>query len=142
MFDLDRFKTINDTFGHATGDDVIRMFCKITAAALRPTDIFGRIGGEEFAVVMPRSGVEAAFVRAERIRAAFAEECGVVNGHPVNATASGGVSVSIDTETSLSLLLKHSDDALYRAKAAGRNRIKRADQLAPGNAESDVIRVA
>ena len=68
MFDLDRFKTINDTHGHAAGDAVIRRFCENTIAALRPNDVFGRLGGEEFAVVLPGSGIEAAHVRAERIR--------------------------------------------------------------------------
>jgi diguanylate cyclase (GGDEF)-like protein len=60
MFDLDRFKAINDTHGHAVGDAVIRKFCEVTAAALRPNDVFGRIGGEEFAVVLPGSSIEAA----------------------------------------------------------------------------------
>ena len=73
MFDLDRFKAVNDTHGHAVGDDVLRKFSEVLAKALRPNDVFGRIGGEEFAVVLPGSGIEAACVRAERIRASFAE---------------------------------------------------------------------
>jgi len=68
MFDLDRFKTINDTHGHAVGDAVIRKFCEATATTLRPTDLFGRIGGEEFAVVVAGLSIEAALLRAERIR--------------------------------------------------------------------------
>ena len=64
MFDLDRFKAINDTYGHSDGDAAIRTFCKIVAAALRPTDVFGRMGGEEFAGALPGSSIEAAQVRA------------------------------------------------------------------------------
>ncbi len=75
MFDLDRFKTINDTHGHAAGDAVIRRFCESVIAMLRPNDVFGRLGGEEFAVMLPGSGIEAAHVRAERIRVSFAENC-------------------------------------------------------------------
>jgi diguanylate cyclase (GGDEF)-like protein len=142
MFDLDRFKAINDTHGHAVGDGVIRKFCEVTAASLRPNDVFGRIGGEEFAVVLPGSSIEAACVRAERIRASFAENCRFVRGHQVNATVSGGVSASANTEQTLSTLLEYSDVALYRAKAEGRNCVKCGDQLEPQDGLSTVIRVA
>ena len=142
MFDLDHFKDVNDSFGHAIGDAVLQKFCEITAAALRPTDIFGRIGGEEFAAVLPRSGIEASFIRAERIRAAFAGECRMVGGCHVNATVSGGVAASLDEGIDLSLLLKRADDALYRAKAAGRDRVKRAGALVPNAGDAAVIRVA
>jgi len=142
MFDLDSFKAINDTHGHAVGDSVIQKFCAVTNAALRPHDVFGRLGGEEFAVILPGCSIEPACVRAERIRFAFAEDCHVVGTHQVNATVSGGVSVSVDAEATLSDLLGFSDEALYRAKSAGRNRIKRADQLPPEGSQSAVIRVA
>ena len=141
MFDLDRFKSINDSFGHAVGDTVIRKFGEVCAAALRPTDVFGRIGGEEFAAVLPRSSIEVAFVRADRIRALFAEECQVVSNRAVNATVSGGVSVSVDGSLALSELLEFSDQALYRAKASGRNRVKRAEQIVPKGGLA-VVRVA
>jgi diguanylate cyclase (GGDEF)-like protein len=142
MFDLDRFKAINDTHGHAVGDAVIQTFCEVTAAALRPNDVFGRLGGEEFAVVLPGSSIEAACVRAERIRISFAEACRFVRGRQVNATVSGGVSVSVKSEQMLEALLEYSDVALYVAKADGRNRIKRADQPAPARGLSNVFRVA
>ena len=142
MFDLDRFKTVNDTYGHAVGDAVIRKFCEAAAAALRPNDVFGRLGGEEFAMVLPASSVEAAFLRAERMCASFAENCGSVAGHRVNATVSGGVSTSVDGEHTLSALLEYSDIALYRAKAEGRNRVVRADQPKPESGSSNVLRVA
>jgi diguanylate cyclase (GGDEF)-like protein len=142
MFDLDRFKTINDKYGHAVGDAVIRKFCEITAAAMRPNDVFGRIGGEEFAVVLPGSSIEAACARAERIRAAFAEGCRLVRNHQVNATVCGGVSVSVNAEQTLEALLEYSDVALYGAKTEGRNRIKRAYQPKTEAESSNVFRVA
>ena len=142
MFDLDRFKAVNDTHGHAVGDAVIRTFCEITASALRPNDAFGRMGGEEFAVVLAGSSIEAAFVRAERIRASFAESCRFVRDHQVNATVSGGVSTSVNAEQTLDTLLEYSDVALYGAKAEGRNRIKRTDQPEPEGGSSNVFRVA
>ncbi len=143
MFDLDRFKLVNDKHGHAVGDAVLRKFCEVVAAALRPSDVFGRIGGEEFAVVLPGSSIEAASIRAERIRVTFAKNCRFIGNRQVTATVSGGVSVSVNAEHALSTLLEYSDEALYRAKAGGRNRIKRADQPEPdGGGLSTVIRVA
>jgi diguanylate cyclase (GGDEF)-like protein len=143
MFDLDRFKLVNDTHGHAVGDAVLRKFCEVVATAIRPSDVFGRIGGEEFAVVLPGSSIEAASIRAERIRVTFAENCRFIGNRQVIATVSGGVSVSVNAEHSLSALLEYSDEALYRAKAGGRNRIKRAGQPEPdGGGQSTVIRVA
>jgi diguanylate cyclase (GGDEF)-like protein len=142
MFDLDRFKAINDRHGHAVGDAVIRRFCEITTAALRPNEVFGRVGGEEFVVVLPGSSIEAACVRAERIRISFAEDCRFVRDRQVNATVSGGVSVSLKSEQTLEELLEYSDAALYGAKADGRNRIKRAEQPRPEGGIPNVFRVA
>jgi diguanylate cyclase (GGDEF)-like protein len=142
MFDLDRFKTVNDTHGHAIGDAVIRRFCEVTAAMLRPNDVFGRMGGEEFAVVLPGSSVEAAARRADRIRAAFAESSRFVANHQVNATTSAGVSADASGEQTLTTLLQRSDEALYRAKLQGRNRVERADAPDRKPGSSTVIRVA
>jgi diguanylate cyclase (GGDEF)-like protein len=142
MFDLDRFKAINDRHGHAVGDSVIQKFCEVVGAALRPNDVFGRVGGEEFAVVLSGSSIEAAFVRAERIRASFAENCRFVRDHQVSATVSGGVSESVNAGHTLDALLESSDVALYAAKAEGRNRIKRAEQSKPEGGLSNVSRVA
>jgi diguanylate cyclase (GGDEF)-like protein len=142
MFDLDRFKAVNDRYGHAVGDAVIRKFCEMVTAALRPNDVFGRFGGEEFAVVLQGSSIEAACARAERVRAAFAEDCRFIRNHQVNATVSGGVSVSMNAEHTLDALLEYSDVALYAAKAEGRNRIKRSDQTKPEGGSSNVFRVA
>jgi diguanylate cyclase (GGDEF)-like protein len=141
MCDLDRFKLINDTHGHAIGDAVIKKFSEISTDALWPNDVFGRIGGEEFAMVLPRASIGAAQARAERIRADFAEACYFIEGREVNATVSCGLSASVNAEQTLSELLKHADLALYRAKTEGRNRV-RADHPRPDGSERNVIRVA
>jgi diguanylate cyclase (GGDEF)-like protein len=141
MFDLDRFKTINDLHGHAAGDAVLQKFCEIAIAALRPRDLFGRLGGEEFAAVMPGCGLEAAFVRAERIRAAFAEASRFVREYQLKATVSGGVSASAMAEDTLDVLLEQADGALYEAKTQGRNRIMRAARTLPED-KSNIFRVA
>jgi diguanylate cyclase (GGDEF)-like protein len=142
MFDLDRFKAVNDRHGHAVGDAVLRQFCSSVAAALRPGDMFGRMGGEEFAIVLPGSSIEAAAVRAERIRVAFSESCGKVRDRQVEATVSVGVSGSVDAKEPLDVLLEYADRALYGAKTDGRNRVKRAELPHPDAARSNVFRVA
>jgi diguanylate cyclase (GGDEF)-like protein len=142
MFDLDRFKAVNDRYGHAIGDAVIRTFCDAASAALRPTDLIGRMGGEEFATLLSGCSIEAAFVRADRIRAAFAENCRFVRGMQVGATVSGGVAVSTNAEESIEALLETADAALYCAKAEGRNHIKRAEAPRPPGAAANVYRVA
>ena len=140
MFDLDRFKSINDAHGHGAGDTVIRTFCEISAAALRPSDVFGRMGGEEFAVALPGSSIEAAQVRAERICLSFAASSRFVSGYRVDATVCCGISVSLNAQETLTSLLEEADKALYRAKTDGRNRVMRAGES--GQFTSNVIRVA
>jgi len=142
MFDLDHFKIVNDTYGHSVGDAVLKQFCDIVAGVLRSTDLFGRMGGEEFAVLLPAASIEVALLRAERIRLTFADECRFVRGHRVNATVSGGVSVSAEGGQTLDALLEEADVALYRAKAEGRNRVVRTSENLSDAVASDVPRVA
>jgi diguanylate cyclase (GGDEF)-like protein len=142
MFDLDHFKQINDKHGHSIGDAVLKQFCNTAIAALRQTDLFGRMGGEEFAAILPAASIEAALLRAERIRLSFADNCQFVRGHRVNATVSSGVSVSIKAKKHLDALLEKADAALYQAKTEGRNRVVRAGENAPDAVASDVSRVA
>jgi diguanylate cyclase (GGDEF)-like protein len=142
MFDLDRFKAVNDTHGHAVGDSVIRKFCEVVTAALRPNDVFGRLGGEEFAVVMPGSSIEAAFVRADRIRSAFEANSRLIGDRRIDATVSCGLSESVNGNRTLDAALADADAALYSAKAAGRNRVKRASEPRAEGTSPIIIRVA
>jgi diguanylate cyclase (GGDEF)-like protein len=139
--DLDRFKVINDTHGHATGDLVLQMFAHIARGRLRLEDVMGRLGGEEFAIVMPDAGWEAAYAVAERIRLAFAEGRVSVNGEMVSTTVSAGV-VTAHYSSTVGRLLAEADAALYRAKAEGRNRVEIVDRREKTRDPGPVVRVA
>ena len=128
MFDLDFFKAINDRFGHAVGDRVLKVFASTAAANLRSTDIFGRLGGEEFAAILPAMDIDAAVAAAERVRAAFAQAAIEIDGHPVRGSVSAGISVTTDSAVSLDAVLSIADEALYVAKANGRNRVEVASK--------------
>jgi len=123
MIDLDRFKSVNDRFGHSIGDEVLRIFAESAQVNLRPTDIVARLGGEEFAVLLADACRDNAFKVAERIRSTFAALAATVAGHAVNATASIGVAIIQDPQQDIQALLAQADQALYRAKASGRNRV-------------------
>jgi len=123
MIDLDRFKSVNDRFGHSVGDDVLRIFAESARAHLRASDLVGRLGGEEFAVLLADACRDNAFAIAERIRSTFAASAALVGGNAVNATASIGVSIIQDPRQDVLALLAQADQALYRAKARGRNRV-------------------
>jgi diguanylate cyclase (GGDEF)-like protein len=122
-FDLDRFKAINDAYGHAIGDRVLQLFAEVCERMLRPGDLIGRLGGEEFVAIMPGSGIEAGFAMAERVRKAVAEAAAMVGKSPVNCTVSGGVAAS-SAPDDIHTLLRQADSGLYRAKSLGRNRIE------------------
>jgi diguanylate cyclase (GGDEF)-like protein len=124
LFDLDNFKSINDRYGHAIGDRVLRHFADTAGSCMRGMDVFGRLGGEEFAAVLIDSGRERAMAVAERIRISFANAACEVDGRPVIATVSIGVVISNDAVLDLSALLAQADHALYRAKDNGRNRVE------------------
>jgi diguanylate cyclase (GGDEF)-like protein len=123
LADLDRFKSVNDRFGHAVGDRVLQVFAGTVERALRPTDLSGRLGGEEFAILLPGTGAADAARVAERIRAAFGAAADAVGGEAVASTVSIGVATTSVPERDLSELLAVADSALYRAKAEGRNRV-------------------
>jgi diguanylate cyclase (GGDEF)-like protein len=124
IFDIDHFKEINDSFGHQAGDEVLRMFCSVATSALRPTDLFARLGGEEFACIVPHSSLDSATRIAERIRREFEATPLDVNADPLNATVSVGVTVAGGRDPDLSRLMTEADQALYRAKEGGRNRVE------------------
>jgi diguanylate cyclase (GGDEF)-like protein len=121
-FDLDRFKTVNDRYGHATGDAVLQLFAKVARETLRANDIVGRIGGEEFVAVLPVTSAEAA-IAAERVRAALEAARVVCDGNRIGVTVSIGIASSAPT-VALNALIARADEALYRAKANGRNRVE------------------
>jgi len=122
LFDLDKFKSINDRFGHAVGDDALKVFAATASASMRATDVIGRLGGEEFAAIIPGTAAEAGLV-AERVRAAFQAAGVVISGHEMGATVSTGVATAI-APALIDPLLARADAALYRAKHNGRNRVE------------------
>ncbi|MBN2360342.1 MAG: sensor domain-containing diguanylate cyclase [Deltaproteobacteria bacterium] len=131
MLDIDDFKQINDTRGHATGDRVLRETAHVIRASLRVIDIAARYGGEEFVVLLPRADASRARQVAERIRCAvFDNDLAGVNGSP-RVTVSIGVATFPDHAVDAGELVRAADRALYRAKAAGKNRVEGAINLVP-----------
>lgn len=143
LFDLDYFKAINDNHGHHYGDLVLQCFAETARRGLRRDDILGRVGGEEFAVILPGAGPEAAAALAERIRVSFAEAAQWFDNKALDATVSAGVAIAGPSAPTLERLLDAADQALYRAKARGRNRVARADDPGEASAEhTNVVRIA
>jgi diguanylate cyclase (GGDEF)-like protein len=124
LLDLDNFKSINDRFGHAVGDRVLQIFADVASGCVRHIDLFGRLGGEEFAALLRDTTRERALAVAEQIRTGFAEATRQVDGRSVDATVSIGIVISHDAVLDLSALLAQADHALYRAKDSGRNRVE------------------
>ena len=120
IFDLDKFKSINDTYGHAAGDEVLKTFGRVIAANVRKSDIAARYGGEEIVVVSPGIGKKGAYMIAERIRKKLEEIEIPYNGTAIRVTSSAGVSSGYE---SVRVLLEKADKALYEAKNNGRNRV-------------------
>jgi diguanylate cyclase (GGDEF)-like protein len=123
LADLDRFKTINDRFGHAIGDRVLQVFADTISRMLRAQDVGGRLGGEEFAILLPKTDAADAARVAERIRRDFAEVAKTVGVHAVASTVSIGVATTAAATATVTDLLAVADRALYRAKAEGRDRV-------------------
>jgi diguanylate cyclase (GGDEF)-like protein len=124
LFDLDHFKSINDRYGHLAGDDVLISFSRSATSHLRPNDLFARIGGEEFASLLPNTTPQDAIWLAERVRAGVEAAPQSAEEHTIRITVSVGVALSNDATADLAGLLKAADEALYRAKEAGRNRVE------------------
>jgi diguanylate cyclase (GGDEF)-like protein len=125
MFDLDHFKSINDRFGHATGDEALRVFARSISSALRLDDVIGRLGGEEFAAIVGASAADSVKI-AERVRAGF-EAAGVtIDGHAIGASVSIGTATALAADGPIEWLLSRADAALYVAKKNGRNRVEAA----------------
>ncbi len=124
LFDLDRFKEVNDTVGHHGGDRVLKAFCNLVGPAVGPGDMFARLGGEEFACLLADANMAQALQFAERMRGSFAMLR--LPGIGARPTVSVGVAMAGEAGRTLPALLATADRALYRAKAEGRNRVARA----------------
>ncbi len=122
MLDLDAFKSLNDTYGHQSGDDLLKHVAKILRASVRTVDKVGRYGGEEFIIVMPETHKDDAFLLAERIRSAVEEQGFIlVAGEEVHRTVSVGVASYPEDGLNPAEVIQRADEALYRAKGSGRN---------------------
>jgi len=123
MLDLDNFKTVNDSFGHARGDDVLMRFADIVRAQLRPQDVAARLGGEEFCLVLQEMEPAEASAVAERIRGAL-EATAPLSRSFGSPTVSAGVAIAFGGDDTFDTLLRRADTALYAAKQDGRNRVE------------------
>lgn len=122
--DLDHFKRVNDTYGHAAGDAVLRHFAQVVRTQLRQSDVLGRLGGEEFSVLLSQTTTQGGLQMAQRLQAAVAGSMVVFEGEPIAVTVSiGGVHWSVGQAVAVDHLLAAADEALYRAKREGRNRV-------------------
>jgi len=120
MIDVDHFKRVNDTYGHATGDQTLRGLTERSRTLLRAVDMIGRYGGEEFVILLPETSLEAGRLVAERLRQSIKGEPFATDAGPLRITVSIGVAEATDPDT-LDTLIERADAALYKAKAAGRN---------------------
>jgi diguanylate cyclase (GGDEF)-like protein len=127
IFDIDHFKSINDRFGHPAGDEILKLFSAVVVNNLRISDLSGRIGGEEFAALLP-CPLEEGVIVAERVREAFEASGIACDEGPVDTTVSIGVAGG-PAGTELEVLLAAADTALYQAKRSGRNRVEAAEEL-------------
>jgi diguanylate cyclase (GGDEF)-like protein len=124
MMDIDHFKMINDSYGHSVGDKVLRAVAEPLQRLVREIDIVARMGGEEFAFVLPETGLEEAVNLAERLRSEIEDLVVTNDGHRIKITASFGVAACMDGDGNIEVLLTDADNALYVAKKNGRNQIK------------------
>jgi diguanylate cyclase (GGDEF)-like protein len=124
VFDIDHFKSVNDTHGHLAGDAILKQVARLLESSVREIDFVARYGGEEFVLLMPQTDLDGAALLAERLRAKVAQE--------TQATISGGVAMAMDGEND-SDLLSRADAAMYQAKEAGRNCVylHRVDKMQP-----------
>jgi diguanylate cyclase (GGDEF)-like protein len=135
LLDIDHFKKINDSFGHHTGDMILREMAQLVSGMLRDYDAMGRYGGEEFVIVLPETNGEHAFRVADRLREGIEKHEFTVNDRTYRITVSLGIASKGDEENpSLEELFKEADRCLYLAKASGRNRTEIAGPQAPAGA--------
>ena len=124
LIDVDHFKQINDQLGHATGDEVLKLLSRKFHSLLRDTDLLARIGGEEFAILMPSTGLAGAALMAERLRLAVTDSPTPVGEHQLDLRFSAGVTQLKSKDQSIEDCLRRADEAMYKAKQAGRDRVE------------------
>lgn len=123
MLDIDHFKAVNDTYGHAIGDDVLKHFSSVCLKLARDTDIVARIGGEEFIVMLPETNEDSALIFAERFREKIYNSTLTIDEHTIKYSVSIGISsLNSDNDSAVSVILQRADKALYEAKKSGRNK--------------------
>jgi diguanylate cyclase (GGDEF)-like protein len=127
MLDLDLFKGVNDTYGHTAGDAVLKHFARLMQNAIRKIDTAGRLGGEEFAIILPGADAMAAKASAERLRKVVATTPFVREGKTIPLTVSIGIATMGPGDRNEDAALTRADGALYRAKRNGRNRVEIAE---------------
>jgi|SRR5579859_1054784 len=133
LFDIDFFKQVNDLWGHAAGDQVLKWVTRVIGRSIRSYDTLGRYGGEEFLMVMPSVGRDAAISIADRARTAIQNQICTVDGQEIRITVSVGIATSSE-DVDFDALLQLADNALYRAKETGRNRVVSAETMQAQNA--------
>lgn len=126
--DLDHFKRVNDTYGHAAGDEVLRAFSQVCMGLLRPSDIFARLGGEEFVVLLPATDMTGARQLSERLQDVLAGTMIRIRGEAITISASYGCTELTGRTETVAELLAEADEALYCAKSLGRNRVVSSDR--------------
>ncbi|GAC1351300.1 MAG: GGDEF domain-containing protein [Polyangiales bacterium] len=124
MFDIDHFKTINDSHGHLAGDYVLKELARVVRSRLRGEETFARYGGEEFCIIAPETALEGARILAEDIRKRIADAQFVFQGESISCTVSFGVALLASEDRDGMALIKHADEQLYIAKRNGRNRVE------------------
>jgi len=122
IFDIDRFKSLNDTYGHLAGDHVLHRMAQLVAKRIRREELFARYGGEEFALVLPETSLDRAKHLGEEIRALVEEETFLFDGEEIKTTLSMGIASMVGEVEPLEFI-KLADEALYEAKGSGRNRV-------------------
>lgn len=123
MLDIDHFKAVNDTYGHAAGDEVLKQVSLLCKDVLRDVDFIGRMGGEEFAVCLPETEAKGAYLVSERMRKSVEAMSVYVDGQDISVTVSIGLAQLNSSDNDFSALLNRADQALYEAKNTGRNKV-------------------
>ncbi len=127
IMDIDHFKRVNDSYGHPIGDEVLKQLCELLRNKVREVDLFARYGGEEFVMILPNTGPREALILAERLRKAVEDSPVVIESGgrlEFNVTVSLGLTTAASGARESQRLLREADQALYRAKASGRNRVE------------------